>query len=342
MRILFVDKSTQLKTVRDLESRARGGMVTSLFKVTDYLARQGHHVTVWAGIEQEGQTPSGVVWRNEMENGRRYDVIVTNRGTGSGYPGIQAKHRVLWTHDLPHNGFIPEPATVAAYSCTVFMSRYAERVWRAFYPHIGKSTYIPNGVSEDFYPREKDLGYLIYASAPNRGLRDLSLIAEAIDHRVESPVYCRAYSNLAVLHPNEGDDTFDYDSVSDFVSLHDPLPQHKFAEEIGRAGLMLLPTDMPEICSNVVLQSLASGTPVITTGNLGSVCEWVKHKKNGMLTKYHRHDYMIHTLEMVRNSVEVLENEKLHRKLIRNAARTKIHGWEEIGRQWNKLIQRLT
>ena len=341
MRLLFVDNSTKLKTVRDLDNRARGGMVTSLFKVTDYLS-QYHFVDVWSDIEQEGQTKAGTTWIHVP--GDKYDVLVANRGTGSGYPSIKARHRIMWTHDLPHNGFIPEPKTVTAFDCTVFMSGYAERIWRAFYKDIGKSVYIPNGVDKDiFTPGEKDFGYVIYASAPNRGLEELPLIAETINEVVDRDVYFKAFSNLSVLHPNEGEDEFNYDTIREsIVQLQDPLPQRRFGEELGRAGLMLLPSDYPEICSNAVLQALSCGTPIVTTGGLGATPEWVKHRKNGMLTTFQKHDYMIHALEIARHAIEVLQNERLHRKLIKGAIKTKIHTWQEIGRQWLKLINRFT
>ena len=269
---------------------------------------------------------------------------MANRGVGNGYPAIKAKARVLWTHDLPHSGFIPDPKTIKAFDRVVFMSRYAEKVWRAFYKEIGKSVFIPNGVDKEiFYPRDKDRGYMIYASAPNRGLKDLPLIVDSINTRVESDTYCRAYSNLAKLHPNEGEDTFDYKSIHDSqVELHDPIPQHRLAAQIGKAGMLLLPSDYPEICSNVVLQALASGTPVITTGRMGATGEWVKHKKNGMLTTFRRNEYMIHTLQMVRNAVEVLENEWLHKKLMWGARNTKVHSWQQIGAKWECVLKKLS
>jgi glycosyltransferase involved in cell wall biosynthesis len=338
MRILFVDNTTKLRTVRDLDNRARGGMVTSLFKVTDCLS-QRHHVYVWSDIEQEGQTRAGTNWVHVPPDD--VDVLVANRGTGSGYPSIRAKARILWTHDLPHSGFIPEPMTVRAFDCTVFMSRYAERIWRTYYRGIGKSVLIPNGVDKSlFYPREKERGYLIYASAPNRGLERLPLIVDTIQESVDTDVYCKAFSNLSVLHPNEGEDTFDYDSLGDSVQRLDPLPQRRFADELGRAGLMILPSDYPEICSNVVLQALASGTPVLTTGGMGATPEWVKHRKSGMLTKFRPHDYMVYSLEIARNAIEVLKNEGLHRRLMRGAAKTRIYDWSEVGRKWSRLISR--
>lgn len=344
MRICFVDRSTKLETVNDLESRARGGMVTSLFMVSDYLALRGHDVIVISDIKRSGTRKSGVVWCGDAGN-TKWDFLICNRGVHDGYPDKNAKHRILWTHDLPHAGFIPEPKTIKAFSATVFMSEYAESIWRYYYKDIGKSFYIPNGVDKEvFYPREKELGYLIYASAPNRGLRRLPLIFDAIASRVKQPVKMVAFSNLEKLHPNEaGSDLAEtYSEVrASSVKLHDPIPQAELSSVLGRAGLMIMPSDYPEICSNIVLQSLASGTPVITTGNIGSACEWVKHCKNGMLTEWQPHDYMAYTLNVVRNAVEVLENEKLHRKLCANAASTKIHTWEEIGAKWERMLTRL-
>lgn len=337
MRLLFIDRSTKLETVFDLESKARGGMVASLFQVTDYLANRGHDVTVLSDIHQAGRTKAGAKWLNEAYG--NFDVLVCNRGVGDGYPSICAKSRVLWTHDLPHAGFIPEPATIKAFVCTVFMSAYAEKVWRTFYRDIGRSVFIPNGVDRElFHPRAKDRGYLIYASAPNRGLERLPFIFDAVRHAAGS-LRCRAYSRLASLHPGEGPDTFDYSAVrSSAVELLDPIPQAQLAQELGTAGLMILPSGYPEICSNIILQSLASGTPVITTGGLGSAGEWIRNGRSGLLTAFQPHDYMVYTMEIVRAAVSVLNNESLHERLIRGAQNTKIFGWQEIGHKWERLL----
>lgn len=337
--------------MNDLATRARGGMVTSLFKVSDYLSNAGHIVTVFASIKEPGKTAAGTVWFNPddviRQTAPQQDVLVCNRGTWDGHPWIKAHKRILWAHDLPHNGFIPEPKTIKAFAATVFMSQYAERIWRTFYPTIGKSFMIPNGVDKTlFFPRPKVPGFMIYASAPNRGLKKLPLIYEAVKSRVKAPVSMLAFSNLKAQHPNEvrgDDDGFgeDYKSCEEAgITLRDPVPQPELAQYLGGAELMIFPTDYPEICSNIVLQALASGTPVITTGNMGATCEWVKDGRSGLLTKFQPHDYMVYTLEMVRNAVKVLENNILLAKLSDGAAKTKISDWEEIGHQWEKMLNR--
>lgn len=344
MKVCFIDRSTKLDTVNDLQSRPRGGMVTSLFKVSDYLSERGHEVWVQSDVKEPARTSHGTNWVNELPD-INFDFLVCNRGV-SGFDK-NAKHRILWTHDLPHSGFIPEPKNIKAFS-VVFMSNYAERVWRDFYTNIGRSFLIPNGVDKSiFYPREKDLNYLIYASAPNRGLKRLPFIFDCIKTRVKRPVYMRAYSNLQALHPNEirDEDGFTevYKAVEESdIELRKPIPQLELCEELGKAGMMILPTDYPEICSNVILQSLASGTPVITTGNLGSAGEWIKHGKNGMLTKWHPFDYMVYQISMIRHAVSLLDNESMHRRLIDSTAKTKIHTWDEIGGLWLRMMQRLS
>lgn len=367
MRILFIDLSTKLKNIDELSNRARGGMITSLHQVSKALSQSHskHFVDIIADIEEPDffYENGPVRWFNPEaardgcsmgEPYDSYDFLVCNRGIGDGWPQIKARRRILWTHDLPHNGFIPEPRNIRAFSRVVFMSKYAERVWRAFYPDIGKSVMIPNGVDKSIFcppVRPKDLHKMIYFSAPNRGLKKLPFIFDAIRHRLaefgsryEETFSMTAYSNMAKLHPNEVEDhgdgfDLDYKEVGESdVQLHDPVPQFQLAEVLRSAGLMILPTAYPEICSNAILQSLACGTPVLTTGNLGSAGEWIRDGRNGALTDFQPHDYMIHTVEIVRKAVEILTDPEKHLGMILAASKTKILSWEEVGAKWLKML----
>lgn len=364
MRILFVDRTTKLKTIKDLDTGARGGMVSSLFRLSNILSQMGHEVFVFSDIENGGRTFDGVHWLSPHEiqllNKEAFDVLICNRGVGSGYPEIKAKKRVLWTHDLPHNGFAPDPRVLSAFH-VVFMSWYAAKIWRTFYKTIKNMTIVPNGVEFGiFHPREnRDLGQMIFASAPNRGLKRLPLIFEAVKNRRKEPVKMVAFSNMAVLHPNEIEDfghearhgvrdeekdgfSLDYKNCWDAgIDLREPVRQPILAETLGRSGLMILPSDYPEICSNIILQSLACGVPVITTGGLGSAPEWVKSGRNGFLTRYMPVDYMVYQIEIVRAATGILADEKLHRKMIRAAEKTKIFSWHEIAVKWEKMLKSL-
>lgn len=364
MRVLFIDHTTGLKSLDDLNQKGRGGMVSSLRILPDALSQLNISCSVISDILQGGETGAGVVWhtRHEWETVARqeWDFVVFNRGTGNGFPELRTKHRVLWTHDNVHGGWIPIPKIIKAFSATVFMSAYSERCWRYYYPDIGKSFFIPNGVNKDiFYPREKDLNYLIFASAPNRGIDRVGFFYEALKSRMPS-LYCKAFSDMKTMHPQDAigkpkfDDYFEkHEGWEDLyasqykgleaVGVQRPgcVPQPQLAEELGRAGLMIVPSNYPEQCSNTVLQSLACGTPVVTTGIGGNV-EWVKHEWNGMLTKFHLEDYMAYHKEFFRHCWKVLSDPKLHRQLIKNAPKTKnLFTWEEIGQKWARMLRSL-
>lgn len=319
-------------------------MVTSLFRVSDYLQQNGFVVQVLSDIEVTGNSDCGVEWIDEPEGS--YDVLIANRGVGSGYDYIDAKQRILWTHDLPHAGFIPNPKTIRAFHTTVFMSLYAERIWRSFFKTIGEEEFIPNGIDKELFyfdPEQKDPDYLIYASAPNRGVQKLPFIFDGIQAVMpERKLRMKAYSNMSTLHPGEADYEINYKEFDESsVVLLDPVPQPEFAQELRQASLMILPTSYPEICSNTVLQALACGTPIVTTGSLGATNEWVSHKKSGMLTVWQPHDYMIYWLEIIRYAKEILNNPEKHKKMMHRAAKTRILSWEENGECWKTLIKRI-
>lgn len=354
MKVLFLDTNTKLGAVTDPIWRARGGMVTSLREVPDALCRLGVDAHVISDVQVGGATDAGTKWLtrkdSEFITEMNWDFLVLNRGIDSGFSEIKAKKRILWTHDLPHNGFIPNPRTIRAFAGTVFMSRYAEAIWRTFYKTIGRSFLIPNGVDKSvFRPVEKDLDRLIFISAPNRGLKKLPLIFEALKSRIGPHLKMTTFSNMRALHPGElrdGVDQFelDYKSCEDAgIDMRLPVPQSELAGHLGRAGLMILPTGYPEICSNSILQALACGVPVVATGRLGSAPEWIRHKWNGALTLYGPQDYMVHTVEIVRAAVDILSRPDYHRTLIEHAPKTKnLFTWDEIGRKWLKMFTKLS
>lgn len=342
-RVLFLDLSTGLGTLEGYNG-AVGGRVGSLRIVSDYLAREGWRVEVLSDCAP-GETTAGARWVDRPEG--RYDVLVLNRGLGRGYAEIDARHRVLWTHDLPHTGYVQDARHPRMLSGVVYMSRYGRDVWRTAFPSLGRGVIIPNGVDRKlFRPIEKDLDLIVYASAPNRGLSRLPLILDAVRTRSRPDVYLVAYSNLAKLHPVEVGETDENaciyaEIVASDVDLRDPIPQPLLAGQLARAGMMILPTGYPEICSNIVLQALSCGVPIVTTGHLGATPEWVS-ARNGSLTRYQPHDYMVYTMEIVRNASAILNDVRRHRSLIDGASRTPVWSWDKVGHAWHKYLSRFS
>jgi glycosyltransferase involved in cell wall biosynthesis len=342
VKLLFADPSQRLGNIHELDHSGRGGMLASLFRVSDYLASRGHTVHVLANITQPGVTPAGADWRVDPDP--PYDVLIGNRGMGYTDLDLPVKARILWTHDLPHHGFGPNPQAFRAVH-VVFMSRFASRIWRAFFPAIRRWSIIPNGVDRTlFYPGQHDPMMLLYCSAPDRGLDRLPGLHEALQAKLGPSVQMVAYSNLKKQHPGEVRETDPYETVYEAVDAstverHDPIPQAKLAQVMRTAGVLLMPTACPEICSNNILQALASGLPVIST-DIGSAGEWIRDGRNGALIPWTPQDGVIYSLSFLRRLLAMMTARQYHRMSAR-AANTSIWSWDDVGRAWEKLCYRI-
>lgn len=349
MKIVFVDLTTQLNSFRDLETKGRGGMVTSLFTLPNALSQIGHDVYVLSDAKDRGTTNFGVKWVNESDMPHlmriNFDFVVLNRQTyGDCFDELKTKHRILWVHDMVHGGWIAKPERARSLSAVVFMSRYSQETWNSYYRNLPKKqAIIPNGVDKGlFYPQPKDLDQIIYFSAPNRGLEHLPIILETAQAATGKNLKLIAFSNMKKLHPQEKDKFENvYQMVqSRGVDLRNPVPQYDLAVQVRRSGLMVKPSDFAETCSNTTIQSLAAGTPIVT-GPTGADREWVKTGYNGITTKHSLQDGPLFIMEICRGVVEIIRNEKFHKKLIKNAPKTKgLYTWEKIGECWSRFLIR--
>lgn len=350
MRILFIDLTTGLDSFLDLKTRGRGGMVSSLLLLPDALSKLNNECFVFSDSKSGGTTARGTTWLIDADwewiAKQKWDFLILNRQTyGEGFPDLHSKHRVLWTHDMVHSGWAPNPERLKMLSATVFMSAYSEETWRAYYKDIGRSFQIPNGVDRElFKPGAKDWDSMIYLSAPNRGLAHLPVILDTVREATKREIKLTAFSNMATMHPKEPGEKFSgmYEEVKAAgVDLRDPVPQEVIAGHLARAGLMVKPSDFAETCSNTTLQSLSCGTPIITSA-VGADKEWVLHRRNGMIQKHTLADGPLFILEFCRDVIEVLQNPRLHDCMVRSAPQSLgLFTWEEIGQKWNRMFNQI-
>lgn len=338
-RVAFVDRSENGVTG---EASLRGpinGRLTCLHNVTKYLAGRGHQIEV-LGRHPRFTTEAGVLWNDRWQGS--YDTLVFLRGLGDGEPAIDAGKRILWVRDLPHSGFCSEPGKLKSVQ-VVALSKYAERIWRSYYRQIKKCVVIPNGVDTRVFKRgpisARNRKLFLFASNPNRGLDRLPLIFESV-HAVDPEIQMVAFSDRETLHPGETGDYADATRkcVDKGIDVRAPVSAERLAWWMQTAGAMVLPSDYPEICSNVVLQALACGLPIITTGRMGATVEWVKDGVNGRLTQFDKRDYQIYDLEIARHMLDLAKKPAEWASLCYGAEDTDVPSWEDIGRKWERLI----
>lgn len=336
-RVAFLDGSENAILGPGNLTGPLNGRLTCVTNIAHRLAARGHEVEII------GRHPRfyhrGCLWTHEAHG--RYDALVFLRGYGQGQPAVEAAKRFLWVRDLPHSGFCKEPEKLKGVH-VVALSNYGAGIWQTFYKEIRKVTVIPNGVDTDiFHPgtERRNPKWFIYASNPNRGLDRLPLIFETIRAR-DPQVRLWAFSDRSTLHPGEeGDYAEAYDRCRQSgIDLCAPVPARELAGWFRRCGAMVLPTDYPEICSNTVLQALACGLPIITTGNLGATPEWVRDDFNGLLTKYQKHDYQVFDLEIARHMATVTGGGEKWKRLCDGAAKTPVWSWDRVADAWEGLL----
>lgn len=337
-KVVIVDQSANgIKDANSLNGPLNGRL-TCIKSVTQELQRT-FDVTV-LGKHEGFYDDAGVLWDSRAIEDN-YDALVLVRGYGSGLPEIDAKKRFLWVRDLPHSGFCPEPELLK-YATVVALSEYGAKIWKAFHPQIDRIKIIPNGVDDKVFRlsgggRERKL--LLYASAPNRGLDRLPSIFETLKE-LHPSLRLVAFSNLKKLHPGESGEYEDvYQKCLDAgIELRDPVSHKELAKWMQAATAMVMPTDFPEICSNTVLQALACGLPIVTTGKLGATPEWVKDGENGVLTRFQRHDYQIFDLEIIRACHKLLSDDMFFSGIERGARYTPVPSWKEVAGRWASLL----
>ena len=83
MKICWLDETTGLNALDDLERKGRGGMVASLLTLPDVLSQFGFKSYVISDIKRGGITKAGTVWyqkgqMSDAEKTQKYDLCGTH------------------------------------------------------------------------------------------------------------------------------------------------------------------------------------------------------------------------------------------------------------------------
>jgi glycosyltransferase involved in cell wall biosynthesis len=348
MRVLFVDH-TAGHNPRRLYDKPTGGTLTSLTKVPEYLAAQGHDVYVRSTYEVE-ETFNGVHYVLADGAIPKWDVTVFNRNVLPNdfvrYCKEQGSKIVWWLHDIVDPRYLADD-TFRQVDKVVAMSRYCQKTFSDFYSiPADKFTVIPNGVDTnvfkpgDYEARNPNL--FITASALIKGFMPLDITYMNLK-RHNPDLDFRVYSSQK-LHGFKNTKTQDewLERMSHAgAHVYAPLSQQSLAVIMRKAWCLLMPNSYPEICSNLLLQARASGLPIVSS-NIGANPEFIEHEKHGLLTtQYHPHDVHSWTVEFAAQACRMYFDKELH-KHISDEAPKGVASWDEIGRSWNELLTDVT
>jgi glycosyltransferase involved in cell wall biosynthesis len=351
MKILFVDL-TAGHDPKALYDKPTGGTLTSLTKVPEYLAKQGHEVFVTSSY-----TPTE---KGELVNGVRYyapgdvsaplwDVVVFNRNVlpkdfvrFNKEKGIKI---VWWLHDIVDTKYLPDDAFKMT-DHIVALSNYCKRTFSDFYEIAeDKFTVIPNGVDpEVYYPSDyekRDPHLFITASALIKGHLPLDITYGSL-FRYDPELDFRIYSSqkLHGFDNSAAQQKFLENMAKAGAHIYAPMGQKSLAAVMRKAWALLMPNTYPEICSNLLIQARACGLPVVSS-NIGANPEFLPEGTGLVTTKWMPHDLHSWIVEFASLTCLLQRDKNLHR-VISEKAPDGIETWDQIGEKWNELLKNLT
>ena len=345
MKVLFVDGTGGFSPLR-LTTKPTGGIITSLTLIPQYLAAQGHEVVVgseYEGPKEGNQRLRGVEYIRELrESDRQSDVVVFNRNIYNHAFLDQFSKRsrlVWWLHDIVDYRFMEDDSYLRM-DQIVALSDYCVASYADFFG-IGRDrfTVIPNGVDKAlFKPNDAHNRKLfVCASATIKGLYPMHFTWANLKRCVPD-AELRIYSSQS-LHDKE--DTSQ--AKGQLKALEEagaqvlaPIPQAELAEVFRAARAVLMPNHYPEICSNILLQAQACGTPVVAT-DIGSANEYITNYETGLLTQTKPHDMFWWHKDYAQLTLKIATDNMLY-DAIHAKAPGKVYDWKEIGEKWNGLV----
>ncbi len=285
MRLAFLDTSRLSYDAMTPYEQPMGGTQSALCYLTAELAKLGHQVVVFNGVEHpvlladDRIRLGSITFRNAPRlspgdmNG--FDaVIVLSSAQGRTIRdklGVTVP-MILWCHgafdQLPIQA-LAKPEEQAAWNAVAFVSAAQRQPYLdVFGLDEAKTVVMHNGVSPAFEVPSapiKTPPVLFYTSTPYRGLDVLLVAFPAI--RRDTGATLRIFSSMDVYRMPNADFEVLYDLARrmDGVEYVGSIGQRQLAQELAGSAALAHPSTFPECHSIAAIEAMATGAAVFTT-----------------------------------------------------------------------------
>ena len=286
LSILMVDSGLPFSGSQNMAKQSLGGSETACYYMAKHLAALGHEVRVVNFCTQR-EKADGVMYYpydnlQVLLRTLEPDVFISSRAAEILTLRNRAKMTVSWHHDIAPPDIEDFTKHLWAVDKVFLLSEYQKSLynrtdqglppdWLSPHCHVTR-----NGIDLDLINKfsrsvVKKPNRFIYASRPERGLQRLltdiwpSMVEQ--DSSIELALCSYTMDNDRV---SENVKLF-YEMVNDLIGktsnieVLGALPKGKFYKELAASQALLYPCHFPEISCIAVMESLACGTPVVTT-----------------------------------------------------------------------------
>ncbi len=361
MRVYFLARRHLPFSPESVHSRQVGGGEIALYHVAKGLAALGHEVVVvnrcgseaglYGSVRYYDAAADASVWRTEVR-ANPPDVLVVCRHMLDVFAGIPARAKVFWAHDsqgvpmqAPRSGAgrrlaIGWGRTTGPWfhhrvDRIFVISRYLADVFHwLFRAPAEKLVVIPVGIETDLFigpARPRAPLRFIHTSVPDRGLTHLlqEIFPPIRRSFPEAELHLYSYQPLDAYKR--------YATLG--VHFHGWVPKPELVRSLGESTLMLYPSNAEEMGCIAVLESMAAGTPAVTSA-LGVLPELAGDGSRGIAV-----EGWPGTADFSRRFVEATTNllaDTARLRRMRAAAHQYSiahHSWDAIAAQWQQMLQ---
>ena len=302
MRVWFLARRHMPFSPASVARRPLGGGESALYYVARGLAGLGHEVAVINRCGAEAGVYDSVRYYDAADGSQWYsaasatppDVLVICRAMEDVRIHIRSRARVFWSHD--YQGVPKAPLRSG-------VGRQLGIVWRRatgplFHARVDRIVVISAFLAEVFQwlfrvPADKlavvpvgvDTDALAGSAPPHSALR---LIHASVPDRGLAPLLQDIFPTIRVRYPGAELHVYSYQSLDAFrhhatpgVSLHGWAPKPDLVHSLQQSTLMLYPATVEETGCIAVLESMAAGTPAVTS-SLGVLPELAADGRRGI------------------------------------------------------------
>ncbi len=360
MRVWFLARRHAPFSPASFAHRKLGGSESGLYFVAKGLAALGHEVVVVNRCGPEAGIYDGVRYIDAAgvspwlvaARATPPDALVICRAMEDVRIGIPARAKIFWAHDYQGVSVAPlrpglgRPLGIAWRRATgrlfhkrvdriVVISAFLGDVFRwLFHTPADKLVIVPQGIQADLFagpPVPRAPMRFIYTSVPDRGLapllQDVFPVLHAGFPDAELHVYSYHILDAYARYATPG------------VTLHGWAPKPDLVRSLRQSTLMLYPATVEEMGCMAELESMAAGTPAVTS-SLGVLPELAADGRRGIAVEGWpgKGDF---STRFVDATVRLLSDpERLARMRIAAHDYTMTHhAWDAIALRWQKVLQ---
>lgn len=322
-----------------------GGAELQAYGLGNALSKLGHDVHFYCNTEENGNYHP-----YEKFGTDDHEWVIIVRASGILYQQFKAKHVILWTgdaYDQPNNWMLNDDRLISKLHKIVFKSNWQlETIHEHFVitALADKSVFMPTGLNPEHYTE--------YKPSVKQGFICTSRIFRGIDRFIHiwPEVYNRFGGELKLLvgvsnlYSDNPESDVPYKPYLDALSkiegvrLMDIHDQKQTIQLMAESKLMLYPNfNFMESSCNSAFESMAAGTPVITTAKAG-LPEAINEGIGQLIP-----DYLPlpeYTARMIQHIQYYFDNPDPFNNWVTQSrwAFIKKHSWDKVAQQWLKEV----